>query len=125
MRISDTANCGNPGVHEPHLVPSDGRQCQGRSQQNADVAMMIAQIEDALKPLRSLLGWSADGYEHSEPPGGTRVEAHPSVYYAILREAVLESSGTEPKLPVPLVFDVSMPRGAWRLVLAEGKVRDA
>jgi hypothetical protein len=114
MMIANTANCGNLAVHKPHLVPSDGRDCQGRSQQNADVAMMIAQIEDALNPFIYALDKLADA----------KVLAHPCVHYAIMQEAVAAYPDPEPKLPVPLVLDSTLPRGGWMLVLVAGTVRD-
>jgi hypothetical protein len=119
------------GVHGRHLVWSGGSeafQCEGLTQEQADVTAMLNELRVAASDMD--LDWRRDNMVF---------ECHPAVPNLIAKYIApsfaeftsgpsggLIHRGTRPvdDLGLPVRAVDGMPWGGWRIVLAEGKITD-
>ena len=113
------ATCGNKKPHASHLDVHMDRDCPGQFEEEVAVTALIGLLEQYVRDLGPF----------PVLPEGIRLEMHPSVRHAIMRNWTPKYadfvSGEEPKpfppqIPVKVTTDLE--HGAWRLVVVKEDV---
>jgi hypothetical protein len=113
--------CGSTSAHPAHLIPRLGGDidCGGWTEAEADTCVLI----DRLMQLRV-------DRAYGKVPDSVILECHPSVPYAIQGiwipgYAEFVNQDDEPwHLSTPVLIEPAMKPGEWRLVIADGMVRE-
>ena len=113
------ATCGNRKPHASHLDVHMDRDCPGLPEEEAAVAALIRLLEQYVSDLGPF----------PVLPEGIRLEMHPSVRHAIMRNWMpsyaewvsdAEPSPFPPQIPVKVTTDLKL--GQWRLVVVKEEV---